>query len=121
MLAMKQMILAPQAAIALRQVCEAQAALHDPLSGNARFIRNLLEQAIMRQAHRLMALPSRSREQLVTLHHEDFGSPTSCELANLCDCDHGKTMVLASQTKLILTSSHASVDQAADSMGGGDT
>ena len=121
MLAMKQMILAPQAAIALRQVCEAQAALHDPLSGNARFIRNLLEQAIMRQAHRLMALPSRSREQLVTLHHEDFAPPTSCELANLCDCDHGKTMVLASQTKLILTSSHASVDQAADSMGGGDT
>ncbi len=49
-------------------------AVKDPTAGNARFVRNTLEKAIMRQAERLCTLAVRSREQLTTLEAADFGS-----------------------------------------------
>jgi stage V sporulation protein K len=39
---------------------------------NARYIRNKIEQAIRRQAVRMLALPEPNREELVTLMPEDF-------------------------------------------------
>ena len=69
------MILSPGAATRLQQVCETQAKLNDPHSGNGRFVRNLIEKACMRQANRLVDLPSRTKEQLMTLLDTDFGVP----------------------------------------------
>jgi hypothetical protein len=40
-----------------------------------RFVRNLIEKACMRQAQRLVALPSRTKEQLMTLLEDDLGIP----------------------------------------------
>ena len=76
MLAVKQQVLSPAALTSLQGTCERQAALGDPMSGNARFVRNLLEKAAMRQAERLCALPDGgpplTREQLVTLEACDI-------------------------------------------------
>jgi len=75
MLGKMQMSLSDAARGRLQQVCVAQAQLHDALSGNARFVRNLIEKASMRQAQRLVALPVRTKELLMTLEEEDFGVP----------------------------------------------
>jgi len=73
MLSERQQKLSPEAREGMQRVCEKQAACKDAQSGNARFVRNLLESAGMRQAERLCALPERSREQLVTLEACDLG------------------------------------------------
>jgi len=86
--------LTPGARERLVQVCHAQARLHDPLSGNARFVRNLLEKACLRQAQRLVQLPSRSKEQLTTLEEDDLGVPPAEMVLS--------GLVLAEQTQNIL-------------------
>jgi len=73
MLKERQQVLSPEALKGMERVCERQASSKDVQSGNARFVRNLLEAAAMRQAERLCALPERSREQLVTLEACDLG------------------------------------------------
>lgn len=73
MLKEKQCTLSPDAHEIL--LCLCSKARDDPMSGNARFVRNLLEKATMRQAERLCALPVRSREQLMTLEALDIGGP----------------------------------------------
>lgn len=72
MLGEKQLALSGDAAAVLSRMCKAQAASGDAMSGNARFVRNLLEAAGMRQAERLCALAERSREQLTTLEACDL-------------------------------------------------
>jgi len=77
MLASKQLMLSQQATSKLTELCHAQAKLDDPMSGNARFVRNLIEVACMRQAERLVALPSRSKEQLMTLEVVDLDAKST--------------------------------------------
>ncbi len=72
MLESKQLVLSPDAAERLEDICELQAELNDPMSGNARFVRNLLDVAGMRQAERLLAMESRTREALVTIERDDL-------------------------------------------------
>jgi len=79
MLAARQCQLSEEARKRLVHLCEAQVDLNDPMSGNARFVRNLLEIACMRQAERLLKLPKRTREQLMTLEGEDFSAFTEKE------------------------------------------
>uniref|UniRef100_A0A7S0VAN1 AAA+ ATPase domain-containing protein n=1 Tax=Hemiselmis tepida TaxID=464990 RepID=A0A7S0VAN1_9CRYP len=73
MLKDRQQVLSAPALRSMEAVCQRQAMSKDVQSGNARFVRNLLESAAMRQAERLCALPERSREQLVTLEACDLG------------------------------------------------
>jgi AAA lid domain/ATPase family associated with various cellular activities (AAA) len=61
----------PGAVAKLRAILDAQP--RDRGFGNARFIRNLFEQAVARQATRLVALAAPTDEQLVTLEAGDLG------------------------------------------------
>ena len=45
---------------------------HDPQFGNARYVRNLFERIIQRQADRLARMPKPTKEQLVTITKEDI-------------------------------------------------
>lgn len=72
MLAPKGLELAPDAELRLRELCYLQAELNDPQSGNARFVRNLLDVAGMRQAERLLKMEARTREALITIEREDL-------------------------------------------------
>uniref|UniRef100_A0A7S4K1Y9 AAA+ ATPase domain-containing protein n=2 Tax=Guillardia theta TaxID=55529 RepID=A0A7S4K1Y9_GUITH len=92
MLAARQCQLSDEARRRLVLLCDAQVALNDPMSGNARFVRNLLEIACMRQAERLLKLPKRTREQLMTLEGEDFSAFTEKEF-------EGTGVLLAEEVK----------------------
>lgn len=61
-----------EAVTKLRAILAAQP--RDRGFGNARFVRNLFEQAVARQATRLVAVPSPTEEQLVTLEAGDLGA-----------------------------------------------
>lgn len=74
MLGEKHLVISRDARAALEKMCAAQASKGDPMSGNARYVRNMLESAVMRQAERLCALPERSREHLTTLEACDLAS-----------------------------------------------
>ena len=101
-LARQQMRLSDKADERLRGLCEAQASMADPMAGNARFVRNLLEKAGMRQAQRLIALPSRTREQLTTLEEDDFGI-AAADLIQADAHNHHTTLVLAPETIKMLS------------------
>jgi hypothetical protein len=48
---------------------------HDEQFGNARFVRNLFEAAVVRQAWRLRDVPAPTVEQLRDLRTEDLSAP----------------------------------------------
>jgi len=69
--AQREYRLSPAAERRLEQLLETRRA-DDPYEGNARFVRNLIERAIRRQALRLVRRPRVSREELMTLEASDF-------------------------------------------------
>lgn len=68
-----QYILSPEADARLLPYIRQATAHRDRLFGNARWVRNLLDAAMVRQADRLSSLENPTREQLMTLLPEDIG------------------------------------------------
>lgn len=68
-----KLVLEPAATEALRRQAETAIAKGDPMLGNARFVRNLFEAAISRQADRLACGEHPTDEQLQTIAAADIG------------------------------------------------
>lgn len=68
----RQYALTREAERTLARIIRRAVLLEDGASGNARFVRNLVERAIRRQAVRLAKQPSPTRQQLMLLTDADF-------------------------------------------------
>lgn len=72
MVEVRQYTLTREAERTLARIIRRAVLLEDGASGNARFVRNLVERAIRRQAVRLAKEPSPTRQQLMLLTDADF-------------------------------------------------
>lgn len=72
MLKKRQYILEPGAREALREILETKTGPGNEYSGNARLVRNLIEQAIRRQAVRLVYKQELTREELMQIKRADI-------------------------------------------------
>jgi stage V sporulation protein K len=69
----KQYTISPEADRKLRSTLQGMRTIHGGTAfSNARFVRNLIEEAIRRHATRLFDTPHLSREQAMSLHADDF-------------------------------------------------
>lgn len=74
MLAKRQYQFTPEAAERLREHLENSLYNRHEHSGNARFVRNVVEKAIRQQALRLVELTQVSREELITVNEDDLAA-----------------------------------------------